>query len=175
MVDFKSLLIDTFKDPIEGWFNPAHDALVRNEYFRSTGSRLPNVAKVERFDPRIVENIKNRGVGWYNKVNIPPSSKLINQTQYLVPRNKIVPYVANAKAPAKIFIQRAAGLTPQGVIFTGAGWMMADAINKERAKEESRKRIEGYRNFHTGPAYIGYPDTPEGRASKWAAEILMGK
>lgn len=175
MVDFKSLLIDTFKDPIEGWFNPAHDALVRNEYFRATGSRLPDVAKVERFDPRIVENIRNRGVGWYNKVNIPPSSKLINQTQYLVPRNKILPYVKNAKAPAKILAQRALGITPQGIALIGGPAMIMDAINKERLKEESRKRIEGYRNFHTGPAYLSYPNTPEGRANRWAAEILIGE
>lgn len=175
MVDFREILIDTFKDPIEGWYNPAHDALIRKNYFNTTGERLPNFAKVERFDPKIVEPISNKGVGWYTKVNIPPSSKLINKAQYLVEKSKIKPFVEGAQSPAKAFLGKAVRTTPQAMILGLGMDMITDNMELERRKEESKKQIEGFRNFHTGPAYIGYPDTAEGRASRWAAEMLMGK
>ena len=170
----KVLFIDTFKDPITGWFNPIHDLRIRKDYFNTTGQRLPDISKVEKFDPKVVEPIGNKGIGWYTKVQIPPSSRQINSNQYIVPRNKIIPYQSSNKAPIKIIGGRLVGLSPQALAITGGIKVLEDNYNMNKLKEESKNRIKYLKDFHTGPDYLSYPDDAEGRASRWAAQILFG-
>ena len=160
--DFKNLFMDMFMSPKVGYYNPVVDARIKKAYFEQTGSRLPQISKVERFNPKEVVNIRSPRGGWYTKVNIPPSSKLINANQYIVNTKDIIPYSANNKSlvimGAKKFLPIVSN--PLSVALSGSE-MLIDNYNTNKLKQESIDRIKKnkkvYESLKNMPMSISLP------------------
>ena len=175
MENLKNLLIDIFADPKSGYLNEGFNAKMKNDYARETGYRLPDKVKVNKYPSSKVRMLgQPKQPGWEIRVNIPPRAQEINPLQYMVDRKDIIPYSDKNKSLARMLMGKAIK-QPLNIPLIVGGFMVDNYQNKERAKELSRQRINALKDFHTGPAYISYPDTAEGRVNRWATQLYLGE
>lgn len=100
----KNLYIDVFHEPKVGWYDKAAN-LRGLEMAREMG--MPFMYHlVEKNDPHKVIDMHNPPYpGQYQKVSIPPRSRLIGTRYQVAPKN-IIPYSPNNKSLARVLLNK---------------------------------------------------------------------
>lgn len=100
----RNLYIDIFHDPKVGWYDRAKN-LRGLEMAREMG--MPFMYHlVEKNDPyKVVDMYSPPRPGQYEKVNIPPRSRLVGSRYQVAPKN-IIPYSPNHKSLARVLLNK---------------------------------------------------------------------
>lgn len=124
----KNLYIDIFAEPKIGWYDKAAN-LRGLEMAREMGMPFMHHL-VEKNDPyKVIDMYSPPRPGQYEKVNIPPRSRLVGNRYQVAPKN-IIPYSPSHKSLARVLLNKGINAgskalskmaIPYGII-EGLGW-----------------------------------------------------